>query len=489
MKSSTSFLSKAAPAKQTAEEEAAKDAVDVPFEFSMFEVMSFINGVQKEVKQRGRELDFFETWKYILRFIAQGPCENALNISCDISRVFDQHLPLADNDNDYRAGPAEFLANGFRGGDWRGRDCNDADATVYPGRKNTTQPASVDHNCNGIYGGNSSGSYEDMFCSGPNAPMGVAILGDSAAAHFHIPPQYLNARTFNLTGALELASNEADWPQCSWSTGFRNTSQCPDSYDIPMGSIYQRMLQQNLCMHRDLQNIGVNGARTSSMNPPGIVNALGRNQQLDQPVLVFFALIGNDVCNGHPGLGSMTTTQEFHDNVVESLQYLDTTLPKGSHVAFLGLVDGRVLWDTTNTRMHPIGVGYPAIYEYLACSSSTPCWGWLNPDEYWRNQTSERAANLTAQYSVIMSNYTFKNFDMYQLQVDWFTLIGNYTRAGYDPMNLIEPVDGFHPSQAGNQLLAQVIWDDIADNMPSWLPTLNPHNWEIAALFGDQGGY
>ncbi len=104
----------------------------------------------------------------------------------------------------------------------------------------------------------------------------------------------------------------------------------------------------------------------------GIINALRRNPKLDQPELVFFALIGNDVCNGHPGLGSMTTVRlcgrlvwhlfvsslarylclqpaEFQAAVTSSLQYLDTVLPAGSFVLFIGLVDGRVLWDTMNS--------------------------------------------------------------------------------------------------------------------------------------------
>lgn len=232
------------------------------------------------------------------------PCNDITNITCDISRVFDDHLPLIDGDNDWFAPPASadapaLLTSGLRGADWRGRDCNDADATIYPGRKVNTHGAAVDHNCNGIAGGNASiPDYESAFCSGANAPMGVAILGDSATAHFHLPPQYVNSRTLNFSGILELASNEADWPQCSWSTGFRDTADCPNSYGVPMGSIYQRVRSANLCNHRDYQNLGVNGARTSSMAPPGIVNALARSQAADAPALVFHALIGNDVCNG-----------------------------------------------------------------------------------------------------------------------------------------------------------------------------------------------
>ncbi len=44
-------------------------------------------------------------------------------------------------------------------------------------------------------------------------------------------------------------------------------------------------------------------------------------------------------------------------------------------------------------------------------------------------------------------------------------------------------------SQVGQQLLAGVIWDLLERDRPSWLPSVNPYNAEIAALFGDQGGY
>jgi len=34
-------------------------------------------------------------------------------------------------------------------------------------------------------------------------------------------------------------------------------------------------------------------------------------QKLDQPALLFYSLIGNDVCSTHPGNASFTTTDEF----------------------------------------------------------------------------------------------------------------------------------------------------------------------------------
>lgn len=69
----------------------------------------------------------------------------------------------------------------LRGSNWRGRDCNDNDATVYPGRSLTAYGPEVDHNCNGISGLDQRGgliqSYEDEFCGGDFAPRGTIVLG------------------------------------------------------------------------------------------------------------------------------------------------------------------------------------------------------------------------------------------------------------------------------------------------------------------------
>ena len=361
-------------------------------------------------------------WRYLAVGATSGasPCSDGLDIVCDFERPFQYHLPMIDHDGDNFAGDplaGDFLNQHFRGRSWRGKDCNDSSAEQYPGRLDAG--GRVDSNCNGISGTDpaSGKAYEELFCSGDNAPMGVAIVGDSAAAHFHIPPQFLNAPTFNASGILEMASNEADWPQCSWATGYRNESAaCPKMgrLDAPPASFYQRWLELNLCAHGDVQNIGVNGARTGSMAPPGVINALARNKSTDAPLLVIYALIGNDVCNGHPGSADWTTVSEFQSNVLASLDYLDRILPQGSHVAFLGLADGRVLYDTTHTRTHPIGQSYPSVYEFLSCNNCNPCWGWLNTNETWRNATSERAFELTAVYdSIIAANSTrYNSFDV-----------------------------------------------------------------------------
>ena len=41
----------------------------------------------------------------------------------------------------------------------------------------------------------------------------------------------------------------------------------------------------------------------------GVIDSFSRDQENDQPLLVFYALIGNDVCNGHPG--ALHTSNRF----------------------------------------------------------------------------------------------------------------------------------------------------------------------------------
>jgi len=261
----------------------------------------------------------------------------------------------------------------------------------------------------------------------------------------------------------------------------------------PMYSLYEMMRQQNLCMHRDYQNIGVNGARVDSVNS-SLVRTLARKQYFDQPMIVHHQLIGNDVCNGHPGLQDMTEPPQFYRSVTATLSYLDTILPPGSHVVFMGLVDGRILWELMANRTHPLGavrndVTYAAVYEYLMCLGITPCWGWLNPNETVRNLTSERAANLSAVYNEIIANNSYNNFDMVYFDYPLAEMIQRWVQQGGNPSDAIEPVDGFHPSQTGNAMLAQTLWELYQQKAPYLIPPINPNNQFILQQFGSQGGY
>lgn len=410
------------------------------------------------------------------------PIENVIN-----------HLPLVDDDNDrFSSFPT------LRGSDWRGKDCNDKageGAVVYPGRVMTSLGPNVDHNCNGIYGVDTDGKgFEDKWCSS-SGQMGVIAIGDSATAHFRIPPDFLDALTIDNTtyqDAIPLAENEFDWPMCSSNTAFRNESYCPPN-ELNITSIYLKMVERNRCNHRDFQNLGVNGASTTNSAPPnnGTVLSMKNRNGTDQPALVIYAMIGNDVCNGHPDFSRMTTPEAFEKAVLGTLSYLDARLQKGSHVVFGGLVDGRVLYDTMHALQHPVGASYEDVYGMLNCLELSPCWGWMNANATVRNMTSDHAQLLNTVYGKIIREHNFTTFDMFY--VDTFSLLNkawrDWVASGHRARDLIEPTDGFHPSQTANALLAGTLWANISAGFPQAIGRVNPFNDAIIAKFGDQGGY
>lgn len=399
-----------------------------------------------------------------------------------INKLANNHQPIEDIDDD------DFsLAPTLRGWSWKGKDCDDINKDIHPGVTVPKGNPNIDWNCNGINGTDpkTNTPYEELLC-GNSGQMGLIVVGDSFGAHFEIPPSYLNASEINGTtykDLLYVLENEFDWPERSAFTGFETNSSA-----IPIDSLYKRLLERNLCNHRDYQNVGVNGARSGAM-ASNVIKSIARNQTLDSPVLLIYELIGNDVCTPHPDLSRMTTPEEFKANVLESLQYLDSILPNGSHVVFIGLADGRVLWNNLYNRTHPIGVTYEAVYNYLNCLQISPCWVWMNDNETIRDAGSQRAAELSLVYNDIIGNYTFQHFDMVYYDFPFPEINQVWESRGGQTWQLIEPVDGFHPNQIAHSLIAEYLWGQLAENHPSFIGEINPNNAVIQQLFGDQGGY
>ncbi|KAK2141649.1 hypothetical protein LSH36_1061g00003 [Paralvinella palmiformis] len=318
----------------------------------------------------------------------------------------------------------------------------------------------MDSNCNGIYGVDIDGvPYEDKFCKN-SSHLGIGILGDSAAAHFHIPEEWLMASRINkelLKHLPFVIENEFDWPMMSAATGAKWTNL----------QYYQKQIS--------------------------------RNQMADYPMLLFYSLVGNDVCNGFPDTVTyMTTPKQMRENVMNTLKYLDTRLPKGSHLVFIGLADGRVLYNSMYWRYHPFGeinkdVKYPDFYEYLKCLEISPCNGWMTSNDTQRELTYKRVVELNNVLRLIAVNYRnkFDNFDIIYLDCPLMPVLQQWEKihgknTGYQ---LIEPVDGFHPNQYAMVLTAQYTWDLLSLMAPHMLTDVNPHNKEIENIFGDQGGY
>jgi len=406
-------------------------------------------------------------------------------------------VPIPDWDQD---GYSEKFT--YRGLQFRGADCNPNDAAVYPGH-NALQgdyDAKVDSNCNGIWGTDSQSglAWEQALC-GSTPPRGLMAIGDSATAHFSLPPSYVTPADFNkstYSHLIEELITEADWPHCSWSTAWANSTVCPHT-KLTITSIYQKMLERNRCMHRDYANLGVNGQSVSNLAPDepvdpsnytGNLEAIPKRFQVDGPSTVFFALIGNDICHAH-SWGRYTPLDEFEQKAMEELAYLDSVLHPGSHVIIMGLVDGRVLYDTLKDATHPVGTSYSTFYDYLNCLGINPCWGWMNTNSTIRDASTARAMEYNSIYEQIIQAHQYKNFDLHYFYPDYRSYIQKWVAEGNSATDLIEPVDGFHPSQTGNVLLAQGVWEWMEQNVPEAMGDVNPNNAFIQQKFGDQGGY
>lgn len=54
---------------------------------------------------------------------------------------------------------------------------------------------------------------------------------------------------------------------------------------------------------------------------------------------------------------------------------------------------------------------------------------------------------------------------------------------------MIEQVDGFHPNLKAEAQAADALWHTLESKIPHVLGKINPYNFLIEAVFGDQGGY
>uniref|UniRef100_A0A8D0GPS7 Acyloxyacyl hydrolase n=1 Tax=Sphenodon punctatus TaxID=8508 RepID=A0A8D0GPS7_SPHPU len=398
--------------------------------------------------------------------------------------IMKNNLPYEDFDGDkFSAFPT------LRGYHWRGKDCNDGRPTVYPGRR--TQKSfffpnqGVDPK-DGI-------PYEQKFCT---ESKGVILLGDSAGARFHIPTEWMTAAQLSLKSFSNLPlafTNELDWPQFSGTTGYLNST-----IGGWTDSVYLRLYRRNRCNHRDFQNISKNGIMSFIVNitpclPP--ISSMARNQLLDNPAIVIYAAIGNDVCNGKPDtVAHMTTPEQMHSNVMQTLDYLNGHLPKGSHVILTGLVDGRFLWDQLHKRYHPLGqlnndITYEQLYSFLSCLQANPCNDWLSSNKTLRDLTSERALQLSNVLKEIARSKKYANFDIFYMDFPLVEIAEEWHSRGGEAWQLIEPTDGFHPSQIASALGARIFWQKALREWPHILGKENPFNKQIEDVFGDQGGY
>jgi len=393
------------------------------------------------------------------------------------------HLPPIDLDGDRFGSVTAEL----RGSNWRGKDCNDNDANIYPGRKTDPYPGKgIDFNCNGISGMDAATgkSNKEALC-GNSKQLGVVVFGDSAGAHAEVPTAWVDGTQWSTETLKDLVSTllmEADLPHFSGYTGFADVG-----YNGPVNSVYKHLYQRNKCNFRDYQNVAVNGARSTNTLPH--ILKVSRLQVQDHPLLMFLELVGNDVCSNHPGFETMTKPDVFRARILEVLDNLDQIAPPGSHLVVLGVVNGSMIYEGVKNRTHPAGISYPQLYDFQSCIGATFCWGWLNSNDTVREMTTQRANELNQVYKDIFATYKAKNFDFAYYDFPVVDIWAEFITEGNDPGELLMAVDGFHPSQKFHAKLGDHLWNTLMKDHPDWLGDENPNNDRITQMFGNQGGY
>ena len=187
----------------------------------------------------------------------------------------------------------------------------------------------------------------------------------------------------------------------------------------------------------------------------------------------------------------------LYQNSLETMEYLNSVLPKGSTVLWSGVVDGRILYGGMHDKIHPLGemfgnVRYRDLYDYLNCLEISPCYGWLTSDKNLREASSARAREQTMALKTLLRDYPdehwlninnlFYEFDMVQLVGEWLD------NGGKAISDVIDPTDGFHPSQAGMALQAKYMWKLLLEGKDDVIGKRNPFNDEIMIRFVQADG-
>eukprot|EP00118_Oscarella_pearsei_P007979 m.40143 g.40143 ORF g.40143 m.40143 type:complete len:584 (+) comp32911_c0_seq2:344-2095(+) len=372
----------------------------------------------------------------------------------------------------------------YRGSFWHGKDCDDSRADVHPGAIPVNGDISSDSNCNGIHGkfpDESGRSLEDVYCNDSlSKSMGIIALGDSAMAHFHIPPEWFDVKRMDNESfdSLRMSiKNEFDWPMLSMSTGYMNSSW--KSIRTPTKSIYQYLVEINRCNRNDFQNLAFNGATMSRIDE-SLARQWTRNKTHDKPAIVLLAVIGNDVCRSN---SKMTNAEDMRKHTKSVLNQLDKLLPVGSHVVIIGMADGRILYDYLHYRFHPIGklnldVTYDRVYDYANCLQISPCRGFMTTNGTLRNLTYERVHELNKIIQDEQRNFKSENIKVYYLD-HLYEEVNKIVRQEFPfalPEELVEAVDGFHPGQYVETKSAEVLWTWMKREISEVTGAVNPYN-------------
>ncbi|KAI4570447.1 hypothetical protein MJT46_005964 [Ovis ammon polii x Ovis aries] len=423
-------------------------------------------------------------WLSLSQVFDLGPGGHSAPDEKEAERATQNSVPFSDADSDkYSDFPT------LRGFHWRGRDCNDSNKMAYPGRRPDNWDSYQDSNCNGIWGVDPKDGipYEKKFCEG-SQPRGVILLGDSAGAHFHIPPDWITASQMSL---LSSASGNDDESESGSSCGMH--THIPTLIPVAV-------------QHQPLSSPDGDNSRTGEGGLPGEQQSPGFSKKS------FFNLpiaLTNEL--DWPQLSGTTGFLYSTSRIKENSIYL--RLRKRNRC------NHRDYQNISKNGYSGKEATIPDLKELIKVS---PCRSWMSSNKTLRTLTSERAEQLSKTLKKIATSQKFKNFDLFYLDFDFQErhqgskdMVGyasnvteEWQKKGGQPWQLIEPVDGFHPnenqvigsthikgrgsyedSKVVSQLLADRFWKKMQHQWPHVLGKENPFNPQIEEVFGDQGGH
>ena len=116
----------------------------------------------------------------------------------------------------------------------------------------------------------------------------------------------------------------------------------------------------------------------------------------------------------------------------------------------------------------------------------------MNSNATVRILTQEWADNLTSVYQEIIDDsgiILIMIFIHFRRRNCWIIGLRSVLAEGYHASELLEPADGFHPSQICKALFADWYWKHLEEDHPDWFGSINPNNSLIQQLFGNQDVY
>jgi lysophospholipase L1-like esterase len=239
----------------------------------------------------------------------------------------------------------------------------------------------------------------------PPLPTSIAAIGDS------------------MTQAADVCCFYGDHPHKSWSTG--------DDPSDPTSSHYERIRNGNPGIWGNNLNDSVSGAK--------MIDAAGQaSQAVSQQAQYVTILMGaNDLCTST--IEGMTSVEDFRVQFQSAMAILETGLPSDAHIFVGSIPNVYRLWSLfRGNRLAQLIWGVAGLCQSMLSRSNT---------EADRQVVLQREMEFNAVLAEVCAQHANCRYD------------GGAVFAYVFTGNDVSKLDYYHPSLAGQAVLAEVTWE------------------------------